>query len=128
MIIKASFTLVKRCCVILLLVLIGAAFTLEAGTAPANPPATSTNAKKAMPDIKPAAKSTFSTAAKATSGAKINLNTADKASLEKLADIGPVKAQAIIDGRPYKAIHDVMRVKGIKGKIFEKIKDHITVQ
>jgi len=57
----------------------------------------------------------------------VNLNTASKEELDKLPDIGPVKAQAIIDGRPYKKIEDVMKVKGIKKGIFEKIKDHITV-
>jgi len=39
-----------------------------------------------------------------------------------------VKAQAIIDGRPYKTIEDVMKVSGIKEKTFEKIKDLITVR
>lgn len=47
--------------------------------------------------------------------------------MDKLFEIGPVKAQAIIDGRPYNKIEDLMKVKGIKGGIFEKIKDHITV-
>ena len=57
----------------------------------------------------------------------MNLNTASKEDLDKLFDIGPVKAQAIIEGRPYKKIEDVMKVKGIKEGIFEKIKDNITV-
>jgi competence protein ComEA len=67
------------------------------------------------------------TAAKLAPGQKVNLNTASKEELDKLFDIGPVKAQAIIDGRPYQKIEDVMKVKGIKEGIFEKIKDHITV-
>jgi competence protein ComEA len=41
---------------------------------------------------------------------------------------GPVKAQAIIDGRPYKKPEDVKKIKGIKEGIFNKIKDFITVQ
>jgi competence protein ComEA len=60
-------------------------------------------------------------------GQKVNLNTASKEDLDKLPEIGPVKAQAIIEGRPYTKIEDVMKVKGIKEGIFEKIKDHITV-
>lgn len=72
----------------------------------------------------PAAKS----ASAAVSGAKVNINTADKAALDVLPGIGPVKAQAIIDGRPYKSIEDVMRVSGIKEKAFEKIKDLITIR
>ena len=37
------------------------------------------------------------------------------------------KAQAIIDGRPFKTIEDIMTVKGIKEGEFGKIKDMITV-
>lgn len=66
-------------------------------------------------------------AAQLAPGQKVNLNTASKEDLEKLIDIGPVKAQAIIEGRPYNKIEDVMKVKGIKEGIFEKIKDNITV-
>ena len=57
----------------------------------------------------------------------MNIDTASKEDLDKLFDIGPVKAQAIIDGRPYQKIEDVMKVKGIKGGIFDRIKDYITV-
>ena len=57
----------------------------------------------------------------------MNINTASKEDLDKLFDIGEVRAQAIIDGRPYQKIEDVMKVKGIKEGIFEEIKDHITV-
>ena len=67
------------------------------------------------------------TAAKLAPGQKVNINTASKEDLDKLFDIGEVRAQAIIDGRPYKKIEDVMKVKGIKEGIFEEIKDHITV-
>jgi competence protein ComEA len=61
-------------------------------------------------------------------GQKVNINTASKEQLEALPEIGPVKAQAIIDGRPYKTIEDIKKVKGIKEGIFNKIKDLITVQ
>ena len=57
----------------------------------------------------------------------MNLNTASAEELDKLFDIGTVRSQAIIEGRPYKKIEDVMKVKGIKEGIFEKIKDNITV-
>ena len=81
-------------------------------------------AKEAQKEAKSAAKS----ASAAVQGAKVNINTADKAALDALPGIGPVKAQAIIDGRPYKTIEDVMKVSGIKEKVFEKIKDMITVR
>ena len=80
------------------------------------------------PPAKPAAtEKGQETAAKLAPGQKVNINTASKEDLDKLFEIGPVKAQTIIDGRPYNKIEDLMKVKGIKGGIFEKIKDHITV-
>jgi competence protein ComEA len=62
-----------------------------------------------------------------TPGEKININTASKEQLEALPGIGPVKAQAIFDGRPYNTPEDIMKVKGIKQGNFSKIKELITV-
>jgi len=62
-----------------------------------------------------------------TAETKINLNTASREELEALPGIGPVKAQAIIDNRPYKSTEDVMKVKGIKEGTFAEIKDRIRV-
>jgi competence protein ComEA len=59
---------------------------------------------------------------------RININTATQAELESLPEIGPVKAQAIIEARPFSSVEDVMRVKGIKEGTFEVIKDRITVR
>jgi DNA uptake protein ComE-like DNA-binding protein len=100
------------------MVLISAAFILESGATSAKATAAATDLIKATPDIKTTAQSPAAAAA----------NTADKATLEKLPEIGPVKAQAIIDGRPYKFVEDVMRVSGIKEKTFKVIKDYITVK
>jgi competence ComEA-like helix-hairpin-helix protein len=67
-------------------------------------------------------------AAKHAPDAKIDINKADQATLEKLPGIGPGKAKAIIDGRPYKTIEDVMRVSDIKKQTFDAIKDYIVVR
>ncbi len=57
----------------------------------------------------------------------VDINTASKGELEGLTGIGPVMAQRIIEGRPYRSVNDLRRVKGIGGKTLEKFKDEITV-
>ncbi len=57
----------------------------------------------------------------------VDLNTASQSQLESLPRIGPVKAKRIIDGRPYRSIEEITRVKGIGPKTFENLKDQITV-
>lgn len=59
---------------------------------------------------------------------QVNINTASREEIESLLGIGPVKAQAIIDNRPYRTIEEVMEVKGIKRKTFEQIRDRIVVR
>jgi competence ComEA-like helix-hairpin-helix protein len=64
--------------------------------------------------------------------AKNNLNTADQKTLEDLPGIGPKAASDIIEYRtshgPFSQIEDIMNVKGIGRKTFEKIKDLITIE
>lgn len=64
--------------------------------------------------------------------AKININTASANELLKLSQIGEKKSEAIVAYRDehgsFTAIEDITKVKGIGDKIFEKIKDHITVE
>lgn len=91
--------------------------------APAAAPATTSTTTTKPAAGKPAAKA----AARLAPGKKVNINTASKDELDVLPGIGPVKAQAIIEGRPFKAIDDIKKVKGIKDGEFGKIKDMITV-
>jgi len=53
---------------------------------------------------------------------QIDINSASKAELDKLYGIGPVKAQAIIDSRPYVSIDDLTRAYGIGEATLNKIK------
>lgn len=59
--------------------------------------------------------------------AKININKADLATLESLSGIGEVRAQAIVDGRPYQAVNDLLTRKIVPASVYEKIKDKISV-
>jgi competence protein ComEA len=61
---------------------------------------------------------------------RVNINTADTATLETLPGIGPTIAGRIIDYRqangPYVSIEEIMEVSGIGPATFEKIQDLIS--
>ncbi len=63
--------------------------------------------------------------------AGVNLNTATQTELENLKNIGPVKAQAIIDYRKksggFKTVEELNNVPGIGNKTMESIKGEISV-
>ena len=56
-----------------------------------------------------------------------SINSADGSSLEELPGIGPVTAAAIISGRPYSSLNDLLTNKIVKSAVFEKIKKLITL-
>jgi hypothetical protein len=61
-------------------------------------------------------------------GRLINLNTASQADLEALPGIGPVLARRIVEGRPYRSVDDLERVKGIGKKRLEEIGPLVTAE
>jgi competence protein ComEA len=66
------------------------------------------------------------------SAAKININKATVEQFTELKGVGESYAKKIVEYRekngPFKKIEDIKEVKGIGDKLFEKIKDQITVE
>jgi competence protein ComEA len=63
--------------------------------------------------------------------ARVNINTASADELTALPGIGPSYAQRIVEHRekngPFKRVEDLLNVRGIGDKTFERIRDRITV-
>jgi len=69
-------------------------------------------------------------AAPAEEAHRVDLNSASAEELARLPGIGPAKAQAIIAYRaqePFSKPEDLIKVKGVGEKLYERLKDQITV-
>lgn len=62
-----------------------------------------------------------------TSSEKISINSATKTDLELLSGIGPVTAEKIISNRPYQTIDELLNKKVVGEKVFESIKDQLSL-
>jgi competence ComEA-like helix-hairpin-helix protein len=62
---------------------------------------------------------------------RIDLNRATLAQLERLPDIGPVKARAILrfrqDSGPFERVDDLLAVRGISRRRLDKIRPYVFV-
>jgi competence ComEA-like helix-hairpin-helix protein len=62
---------------------------------------------------------------------KININRSDAAELMKLKGVGKVLAGRIIEYRSengsFRSVEELKKVKGLGGKLYEKIKDEVSI-
>jgi comEA protein len=69
--------------------------------------------------------------AKATPDAPVDLNNASAAELQSVPGIGKVTAQRIVEWRekhgPFRRAEDLMKVKGIGEKSFDKLRPYVKV-
>jgi competence protein ComEA len=67
----------------------------------------------------------------AGAGQTLNVNTASAAELERLPNVGPALAARIVEHREkngaFKSAEDLMLVKGIGEKSFERLKPYVAV-
>jgi competence ComEA-like helix-hairpin-helix protein len=56
---------------------------------------------------------------------KLNPNTADAKSLQKLPGIGPSLAQRIMDARPFTSVEDMLNIRGIGSSALDRMKPHL---
>ena len=63
----------------------------------------------------------------APAAAPININTAAKAELRTLPQIGAATADRIVAGRPFSSIEDLKQVAGINETLFAKLADRVCV-
>ncbi len=99
-----------------------------AQTAPATATATPARPTTAAPAAAPAAAATAAApaatpAARPASAGKVDINSATEAQLDSLFGIGPVRAKAIVAGRPYADLRDLVRKKILTQGVFAKAKD-----
>lgn len=64
-------------------------------------------------------------------GKTVNINQAGVAELQELPGIGPAIAQRIVEYRdkngPFRRVEDLLNVRGIGEKKFQRLKDRVTV-
>jgi DNA uptake protein ComE-like DNA-binding protein len=65
------------------------------------------------------------TAATTPAAQLVDINTADKATLEKLKGVGPARAEAIIKGRPFKGKDELVQRNILPKDVYDGVKDQV---
>lgn len=90
-------------------------------------PASTADKLKGQVTVAKPAKAAATEAAAAAPAEKIDLNTATVDELQALPGIGPAKAKAIAEGRPYKSLKDFESRNIVAASTVEKFKDQVVV-
>lgn len=72
-------------------------------------------------------KSVVNSSVLGTKSTTLNINNCSLSDLDSLPGIGATRAQAIVDGRPYTTIKELVSKKILPQSVFEKIKDSISI-
>lgn len=97
---------------------------LAASPLAAQAPQTTAPAARPVPAPAPGA-TTAPKPAAAPAAALLDINSASQADLDALPGIGPVRAAAIIKGRPYRGKDELLRRKILPAKVYDAVKDRI---
>lgn len=91
-------------------------------------PATPVVPRPAAPSPAVAPRATPSIAASPTAaGKRIDINSAPASQLDALPGVGPARAKAIVAGRPYADLSDLVTKKVLTQNVFDGIKDRIAL-
>lgn len=81
----------------------------------------------ARPARKPAAKKAAPKAAPKAEAGKVSINTASEAELAAIKGLPKAVAAAIVAGRPFKQVDDLLAVKGVGAKLLDKLKGSLAL-
>lgn len=96
-------------------------------TIPARPPAPVAPPALVATPARPAATPAPSPMPAVATGSRIDINAAPEAQLDSLPGIGPVRAKAIVAGRPYEDVQDLTKKKVLTAGVLAGIKDRIAL-
>ena len=112
--------------------LLSSGLALAQGTAaqtatpkPAAPPPAAAKAPAAAAAPAAATAPAATAAPRAPAADKLDINTASVEQLEALKGVGPVRAKAIVKGRPYKGKDDLVRRKIVPQSVYDEISELI---